>query len=160
MLSEEASARSTLSSPPIQKSARVRYKSKKLSLLSPCLLCWALALRKSLLCEYVCRGLWSSLLPLPGARASTWMIDLVDRQSLHWLHRNTSQYIPPLIAQPRGKLPPFRFVASIRLQHYRPASRRSRVIYRRSLHNYMHLLQGQAWASRRLFDVTSFLFRR
>jgi hypothetical protein len=77
-----------------------------------------------------------------------------------WLHRNTSQYIPPLIAQLRCRLPPFKFVASIRLQHYRPASRRSRVIYRRSLHNYMHLLQGQAWASRRLSDVTSFLFRR
>ena len=103
---------------------------------------------------------WSSLLPLPRARASTWMIDLVDRQSLHRLHRNTSQAIPPLIAQPRCRLPPFNFLDSIELQHYRPASYTSRVIYRLSLHTYMHLSQGQAWASMRLFDVTCFMIRR
>jgi hypothetical protein len=97
MLGEEASARLTLSSPPIQKSARVRYKSKKivLTITVPAMLArWALALRKSLQYEYVCRGLWSSLLPLPGARASTWMIDLVDRQSLHWLETGNTAMLP------------------------------------------------------------------
>jgi len=159
MLSVEALARLALSSPPIQNSARVRYKSKY------CFCYHRACYAGRLVCgrdshTYLCRGLRSSpvsLLPLPRARPSTWMIDLVDSQSLH---RNTSQAIPPLIAQPRCRLPPFNFLDSIELQHYRPASYTSRVIYRLSLHTYMHLSQGQAWAPMRLFDVTCFMIRR